>query len=365
LFVSHSSSCSFFCPDKQNTRFCPTIIFKKYEAPKIVPHNERVQRDEISKWLSVTSQFESSLQTFLLLPYHKFWVIVHSEISVQVALDSYLRNGPRFHDVDAITALQTDQMKHLANNVHSLLLKILIRMTTDRETDRDFLTPHALDCMLSQSFDLPKLMDITSLYWPTAGDQTRKAIRQLVRRVMLANAKHDSQLMDLMSGVINLMEMMKGKLFLSDDEMNVPLNHQSSSGSISFQLKTMSWTDFHEILTTVTDMAVSVCCFMEAFPPAIQAFHDSYFESAFINFYELVFPVLQLEFDRRLHQEPGISRLAKLLIIGRSYVIHSCRQVIHYSSIRPLHDPTSVSIFFIITLIASCPLILLIPFCLP
>lgn len=266
-----------------------------------------------------------------------------------MALDSYLRNGPRFHDVDAIAALQTDQMKHLANNVHALVLKILIRMTTDRESEKDFLSPNALDCMLSQCFDLPKLMDIASLFWPTAGDQTRRMIRQLVRRVMLSNSKHDSQLMDLMSGVISLMETVKRKLFLSDDEMNVPLNHQSSE-SISFQLKTMSWSEFHEILTTVTDMAVSLCCFMEAFPPALQAFHDCTFESAFINFYELVFPVLQLEFDRRLNQEPGISRFARQVLIARSYVVHSCRQVIHYSSIRPLHDPTSVSIF--ITVIA-------------
>ena len=259
-----------------------------------------------------------------------------------MALDSYLRNGPRFYDVEAIAALQTDQMKHLANSVHALVLKILVRMTTERESEKDFLTPQALDSMLSRSFDLPKLIDIASLFWPTAGDQSRQTVSDLVSRVMRADAKYDSQLTDLVSGVINLLELTKGKLFLNDE--NVPFNHQSKG--LSSQLKTMSWAEFHEIINTVTDVAVSLCCFTEAFPPALPAFHDNNFQCASmcINFYELVFPVLQQEFDRRLNQEPSISRFTKQVIIARSYVVHSCRQVIHYSCIRHLHDQTLVSI---------------------
>lgn len=277
-----------------------------------------------------------------------------------MALDSYLRNGARFYDLEAMSAIQTDQMKHQANSVHTLVLKILIRMTTERESDRDFLSPHALNSLLNRNFDLPKLLDIVSLYWPTAGEKSRQAISQMIERVCEANAKHDKQMEDLVSGVISLMHLMREKLFLN--QMDVPSNHESRDPSA--QLKTMSWTQFHQIVRTITDVFVSVACFMEAFPSAVLTFHEKSFESACINFYELVFPVLQQEFDRRLDEDADRSRFGRQVLIARSYAIHSLRLLILRSSLRPLLDPESVSPFICRSLHPSQQLNIHLPFCL-
>lgn len=144
----------------QDDRFCSPIIFPKFEVPpkQVIEQSDAeskntsgfkstFRRDQIKdtdrrqEWLAQVISLESSLRSLLRLPYHRFWATVNHNICVQVALESYLRNGPRFFDVcnashqrgysivnDAVIATQLSA-------VHTLVLMTFLRITRLKENE--------------------------------------------------------------------------------------------------------------------------------------------------------------------------------------------------------------------------------------
>lgn len=216
---------------------------------------------------------------------------------------------------------------------------------------RDGHTIHTLVSTMSSNsrlWDMSKVLNIVSLYWPTSGMQSRQIVSDVVGRLMDSNAKHDKQLTDVVSGVENMFQTMRQKFSLMEDE-NVPLNHQLQPHMI----KTMDETQLESTMSRVTEVAVSLTCLLESYPPACNVFHQLRLQHTFISFYGLLFPFLQHQCDHLVQQQQQqqqdlksfarVNQLMKLLLTGRSYVVHCVRQIIVHSSIRPLFDPAWVS----------------------
>ena len=103
--------------------------------------------------------------TLLLgLPYHTFWSHVMFDRTLLTTFGRLLKRLPRPHDRSY--AYQDEQISKTLKEIMSLTFRVVLRMSTYKESKQDFMSPEFFSRIIYENFifDIPKLLDICSIF---------------------------------------------------------------------------------------------------------------------------------------------------------------------------------------------------------
>ena len=139
-------------------RFMMEINFMSYRTYPIDDAKGSLAKD----WLQEVKIISNDLETLLKLPHDRFWAQLIHDHSLHKLLSEFLQKAPRCWDSWEIPP----DMKLVHDKLLRLVFITILRMSTDHESKVNFLTPEAFGFAIYENFmfDIPKMMDICSLY---------------------------------------------------------------------------------------------------------------------------------------------------------------------------------------------------------
>ena len=104
------------------------------------------------------------LTLLLGLPYHTFWSHVMFDRTLLTTFGRLLKRLPRPHDRSY--AYQDEQISKTLKEIMSLTFRVVLRMSTYKESKQDFMSPEFFSRIIYENFifDIPKLLDICSIF---------------------------------------------------------------------------------------------------------------------------------------------------------------------------------------------------------
>jgi len=105
------------------------------------------------------------LKWLLSLNYQNFWCQIIYDTTCRDLIDSYLKLAPRPHDILKLKTLP-DKIIQLQNDIHKSVFLVCLRMSTFKETSKDFMNADAFANIIYNYylFDIPKIFDLCVLY---------------------------------------------------------------------------------------------------------------------------------------------------------------------------------------------------------
>ena len=222
-------------------RFADEINFLQYNT---FPVNEQLNSAIVKEWAEEVKIICHDLKKLLMLSHENFWAQVIHDKSIHCLLSAYVQKAPRVWDVWAIP----EPHKVMHDNLNQLVFYALLRMSTDKESDSDYLSAHGFGYTIYENymFDIPKIMDIASLYGDPYGGNG-----PLVNK-MLTNifTKQDGYVDDFKSVSQYIFNEAFPKIMSSFREI------QTING-------------LYDLLYYYFDMVTSLLCFFSTYPPIL------------------------------------------------------------------------------------------------
>eukprot|EP01126_Amoeba_proteus_P058369 TRINITY_DN7522_c0_g2_i7.p1 TRINITY_DN7522_c0_g2~~TRINITY_DN7522_c0_g2_i7.p1 ORF type:complete len:562 (+),score=104.71 TRINITY_DN7522_c0_g2_i7:163-1848(+) len=225
----------------------------------------------------VVEILNESCEELLCMSYKNFWSQVVHDPTFLKFFDTYLRYCRRDFDMwfqgnteTLSEARRGGEQKKLFQNI----FRIILRMSQDKENPQDFMSPDFFGKLIYDNhiFDIPKILDICSLYSNYSTDQLRVTIRFLFS--IQPQFQRDLDLS--VTSVKTVFCELRKKMY-----------------------KNPSRTDFDEISSYLKDIAFSLYFFFSDFPPAILRF----VRAGFLDHFTLTYDTIMTKFRGNLEQK--------------------------------------------------------------
>ena len=241
--------------------FMLEINFLQYNA---FPIHEKNDSPILREWLDEIKILCYDLETLLSLPHRKFWVQLIHDSTLHSMLSTYLQKAPRSWDIWSIP----ENFLPIHKKLNRLIFYTLLRMSTDKESKEQFLTPDAFGFTIYENymFDIPKIIDICSLYGhPHGGNGV------LVNK-MLTNI------------------FTKQESYVEDLKVVAQQLHENVLASITTKFDgALTTIGLYDLLCYYYDTCMSLICLFSTYPPTMNYFDASELISSFASIYSHLF----------------------------------------------------------------------------
>ncbi|KAH9500008.1 Activating signal cointegrator 1 complex subunit 2 [Bulinus truncatus] len=378
--------------DKRNDNGLPLLhpsriekmVFVRYAPPPPPGMEDSAEQDA---WLERLNYLCDDLHWLLQLPHDKFWCQVIFDETLHKALDSFLRYCPRSHE-NLMHLTETAQQRQL--ELCRLVYLTYVRKATFKESKDNFITPEVFGDIIYENFlfDIPKILDICSLF----GKGNGPLLTKLISNIFTQQPKYTN---DLRETVPTIVQVMKAAVAIGDTSRawtkalnlhealqthnqsplspeydirigqvlsniaaqcdvqletnsNTPQKLDKSSGGSSLSSKPTSV--LQDILLYLFDTTLTLNMFLELYAPASSVFHEFHFCSVIAHFYEYVIPELTLALKQHEFKSESLQKQlqGKLHIIKKN-LVHIFRSIIQHNCLQPLLENGSNE-----EIVASC-----------
>ena len=197
----------------------------------------------------------------------RFWSQQLFDRTLRKFISALLKRLPRAYDLDA--KYPDSDIQDWIAKVTSTLFRIVVRMSTNKESHRDFMTPEYFGRIIYDNFlfDAPRIMDFCSLFYP--GNQN------LVEKVLASLFKHQPKyLADIKSVSTSVLEAFCAVSNRVTDFLAI--SRQDIQGS----------AEFEDLVSYAVDLSYSVGALFQAYPPISKHFgQDLEFTVQLASFY--------------------------------------------------------------------------------
>nr|XP_039271250.1 activating signal cointegrator 1 complex subunit 2-like [Styela clava] len=315
-------------------KFCQDVLFPQYlPAPKIQPEMDPCVWQN---WIESLSAIETNLSWLLKLPHAKFWCQAVNNASLQVFLDSYLKQTPRFQ-----TSSWPDEVLEKHNAVHRLVFMTYLRMATNKESSSHFITSDFFGELLYENylFDIPKIMDLCAIY----GNETNSALLgKAISNIFKFQPSYNEDLKETVGTIMQVFHNIDEKCGVeyhpdrspNENASSARRPHRLSEGPSSGRTELLINTplnEFEDIIMYTSDVSFTLCRFLvDVYPSACSAFYENvkyiaHFYSnslSILNEAALKYPLDDLHLRSQLLAHLKVSRKSLLNVIRQ--ILNEC-----------------------------------------
>lgn len=202
----------------------------------------------------------------LQLPYHKFWSqFVYGPKSAIEMLQSYLLCCPRYTDDVAFKTMFTNvsakRISETQNTLHKLILLIIVRIATAKETEANFMTPsfHAKLIRDNHFIDVVSLMDICALY----GRENKQLLSKMIKKLTENQPKLSEDLKIVGKAIIERLDVVELRL-------KTLLRNKNASSFVESQQA----LEFQDVILYLLDISFTLLEFCNCCPLAKRKFYE-------------------------------------------------------------------------------------------
>ncbi|KAK2716886.1 hypothetical protein QYM36_007135 [Artemia franciscana] len=271
----------------------------------------------INDWSDLVTTLRDDLREVLAQPAEKFWELVKKDNSLHQCITSFLQSCPRPHDFEAfgIFLLSSDAPKSLEEDYYSLynvVFLICLRMSTTKELkDASEFASVIYDTF---AFDIPKIMDLCSVY----GSTNSQLLSKMITNIFTEQPLYNEDLKITISALTEVFE------------------------KVSVQIQATTEEEIercHDLISYFVDSAYTLKYFVEIYPPASELLYKEGFPERIASFYDNVVP----QMDRLTS---GINKdvlLRKHVHRGRVSFIKLFRDILTANLIGPILETRNES----------------------
>ncbi|WAR06591.1 ASCC2-like protein [Mya arenaria] len=262
-------------------RWVEEVQFVSYQAPP----TDLTDKGQYEEWLERLKFIEADIHWLLQLPHAKFWCQAIFDSSLHRCLDSYLRFAPRSYET--IHKLPS-AAKETHDEVHRLIFLSCLRMATYKESKECYITPSVFGEILYENFlfDIPKMLDLCVLY----GAGNKQLLARMIDNIFTQQPGYHQDLADTINTLSQVFDNITTKCGIQVESGSQSPQKLGELGTKKASLLTMSTAEFRDIIFYLSDIGVTLTSFLDVFPEACQAFHDSDFLVRLPGFYDAVVP---------------------------------------------------------------------------
>eukprot|EP00116_Pleurobrachia_bachei_P000021 sb/3460283/ len=296
-----------------DVRFKSEINFLSYNP---FPIHEPTGSVILTEWRKEVQIMCFDLEQVLRMSHEKFWVqMIHDE-TVHTFLSTFLQKAPRCWDIWQIP----ESFKGLHNRLTRLVFLTLLRMATDKESKEDFLEESSFGFTIYENFmfDVPKLMDICSLYGEPYGGNGALVIR-MVRNIF---TKQPNYVQDLRMVACQILE---------EVVPNITSKYDSCQTTIGL----------YDLLCYYFDTCMSLVCLIETYPPTAQYLQAHELIPAIASLYAHLFQDIKTKLKRLSTPFQDLRSFKSVISRGQVASVKLIHNLLWESSyLSCLSDPT-------------------------
>ncbi|CAH3186731.1 unnamed protein product, partial [Porites evermanni] len=261
------------------------VQFVPYTPP---PVSESVlDHGIIEEWSERIALIDDDLKWLMSLPHSRFWCQVIFDETLQQFLDSYLQFAPRNFDASVLSP----ELAFLHENVHKRVFMTYVRMSTHKESKEDFITADTFGDILYENFlfDIPKIMDICTLYGGENSANT-PLLRKMLDNIFSKQPKYHSDLDATIPTIYETLDDILSKCGIKyklDAETDQP---QKLSDVRNGPSASLSVRQLEDIVLYLNDTTETLLAFLSTYPVVCDSFVRHGFVQRVAGFYELLVP---------------------------------------------------------------------------
>lgn len=288
-----------------------------YKSPPL-NDNEKTLNAEEEEWLDLMSFYEEDLCWLLKLPHNRFWSQVIYDEDVHKFLESYLAHA--YRDFDLPFLHLKEEISQALKPIHKRVFLVYLRMSTYKESKHEHIQPEEFGRLIYDYFlfDIPKMMDLSSLY----GLRNQQLLSKMIQNVFQTQPSYEDDLDETSRILLTAFDSTEQKLFL---------NVSSERIRESSDLKEMDISELQDIVHFILDTAATISIFLDVYPPACQTFLKNNALNKIVLFYERVFPVIEKDIRKRarLNEYPsGVEMLKRKVEMAKTFSVKLFRTLI-------------------------------------
>ncbi|KAK0044479.1 activating signal cointegrator 1 complex subunit 2 [Biomphalaria pfeifferi] len=305
------------------------MVFVRYTPP---PSSVEDSAD-YDAWLERINYLCDDLHWLLQLPHDKFWCQVIFDESLHKALDSFLKYCPRYYD-SVIDLPEAGQ--HSQQELCRLVYLTYLRMATHKESKEHFITPEVFGDIIYENFlfDIPKILDICSLF----GKGNGPLLTKMISNIFTQQPKYTDDLRETVPTMLHVLTTIATQCGVQL-EISGHSPQKLDKAAAGSNMSSMPTPVLQDILLYLNDIALTLHRFLELYPPACNVLHEFNFCSVIAHFYEHVIPELTLTIKQKDFQSQSLQKqLQKKLHRAKKCLVHIFRSIIQYNCLQPLLD---------------------------
>ncbi|XP_076326218.1 activating signal cointegrator 1 complex subunit 2 [Tachypleus tridentatus] len=330
--------------------FAEPINFILYKPPPTIKSNKKLdghemndwEKADIEEWLDRMVMIEDDLHHLLKMPHHRFWSQVVFDETLKNCLGSYLSYAPRYYDLDDL--MVTEEMKQAFQQVHRLVFMVYLRMSTYKETKSAHITPKQFGTIIYDNylFDIPKLMDLAVLY--SQGNEA--LLHKMVENIFMAQRSYENDLSEAVPTILEVFDTIQKKLGLDHDSQSEETAGPQKLDEVCqpLLLTTIPWPQLQDVILYLVDTLVTLCAFLDVYPPACHVFYQQGTAPRLASFYESTFYPLEEELIVRVKNEEIkniVKEVRKRISLSKFCLIKIFRNILVHSCIQPIIEASS------------------------
>ena len=188
-------------------------------------------------------------------PYNVFWSQQLFDRSLRRTISTLLKRLPRPFDLDA--EYPDRDIQGWMNRLTDILFRVIVRMSTYKENNRDYMTPEYFGQAVYDNFlfDMPRILDFCSLYY--------QGNEKLVEKVLASLFKHQPKYLDDLKSVsISVMEAFSAVTQKVVDFLASISRQEIGSGT----------SEFEDLVIYAVDLSYSMAALFQAHPQCSRYF---------------------------------------------------------------------------------------------
>ena len=283
--------------------FMLKMNFMQYNA---FPIHEKSDSPIQREWYQEIKILCYDLETLLSLPHCKFWVQLIHDPTLHSMLSTYLQKAPRSWDIWGVP----ENFFPVHKKLNKLIFLTLLRMSTDKESKEQFLSPDAFGFTIYENymFDIPKIIDICSLYGHPYGGNG------ILVNKMLTNifTKQESYVDDL-------------KMVAQQ------LNDNVLANVIKKYDGALTTIGLYDLLCYYYDTCMSLICLFSTYPPTMNYFNATDLITSFASIYSHLFHEIKAKLKKMSTPAQDLQSLKSIINRGQLATVRLIHCVIWHS----------------------------------
>ncbi|XP_022702298.1 activating signal cointegrator 1 complex subunit 2-like [Varroa jacobsoni] len=294
----------------------------------------------IMRWCTCAQYLINDFHFVLGMEYHKFWSTVLFDDNFSIALESVLRQSPRWFDANYLV---TPLMQSLQNELHEVVIKIIMRMSIWRESKTEHLTPATFaDYLYDSVYDIARVVDICVLYGYTEKSSVNPLIKKMLTNVFKRQPKLTLEVDIFVGAIQKILSDLRGICENEDPDVSRGelLLHMGGTSLNSTPFEFLDDKEIFDMCQRTLEPSATVLHFMRHTPDEIlDSLEDVVI--AIPQFFDVVYTSIDRELERRKGTLPtGLADQAmEMFRAGQSCALDVFR---HFVKVKCI-DPTATN----------------------